>query len=127
MSAVLVGAIFGSAVGGKLGDALGRKKVILTISTIFAIAAILTAFAPNVWVFVALRIIVGFALGMDAVVAPVYISEMAPHDKRGGLVTVNQFLLTCGIAVAYWIGKPFTFWLYGAFAGFLFQKRRVNV
>lgn len=107
VSAILVGAVFGSAIAGKLSDALGRKLVILSVCVIFAIGAILTAFSPNVWVFVAFRIIVGFALGMDAVVAPVYISEIAPRNLRGGLVTLNQFLLTVGIAVAYWIDLAF--------------------
>ena len=107
VSAVLLGAIFGSAIAGKLSDAFGRKIIILTVAAIFAVFAILTALSPNVWVFVVFRIIVGFALGMDAVVAPVYISEISPHKLRGGLVTLNQFLLTIGIAVAYWIDLAF--------------------
>jgi sugar porter (SP) family MFS transporter len=107
VSAVLVGAALGAAFGGKLGDSIGRKKVILTISAIFCAGALITAFSPNIWFFIVLRIIVGLALGMDSVMAPVYIAEMAPHDKRGGLVTLNQFMVTLGIAIAYWVDFAF--------------------
>ena len=52
VSAVLLGAIFGSAIAGKLSDAFGRKIIILTVSAIFAVGAILTALSPSLWVFV---------------------------------------------------------------------------
>ncbi len=107
VSAVLIGAIFGAAFGGWLGDKFGRKIIIMTVAAIFAVGAIVTAFSPTIWFFIVVRIIVGLALGMDSVMAPVYISEMAPYDKRGGLVTVNQFMVTTGIAVSYWIGLAY--------------------
>ncbi|HJT59905.1 MAG TPA: sugar porter family MFS transporter, partial [Ktedonobacteraceae bacterium] len=107
VSAVLIGAIFGAAFGGWLGDKFGRKIIIMVVAAIFAAGAIVTSISPNIWFFIVVRIIVGLALGMDSVMAPVYISEMAPYDKRGGLVTVNQFMVTAGIAIAYWIGLAY--------------------
>jgi sugar porter (SP) family MFS transporter len=107
VSAVLIGAILGAAFGGWLGDKFGRKKVILIVAVIFAIGAIITSFSPTIWFFIGARIIVGLALGTDSVIAPVYISEMAPPEKRGALVTVNQFMVTFGISIAYWIGLAY--------------------
>jgi SP family galactose:H+ symporter-like MFS transporter len=107
VSAVLVGAIVGAAVSGWISDRVGRKIVILVMAAIFAAGAIVTALSPNIWFFIILRIIVGFALGADSVLAPVYISEIAPHSQRGALVTANQLLLTLGISVAYWVDLAF--------------------
>ena len=107
VSAVLVGAILGAAICGKLSDAIGRKLTILSMAVIFTVGAILTAFSPSIWVFVAFRIIVGIGIGMASVVTPIYISEMAPSDKRGGMVTLNQLAVTVGIAVAYWVDLAF--------------------
>lgn len=107
VSAVLIGAIIGAACGGWLADRFGRKIIIIIVAAVFAVGAIVTAFSPTITFFIGVRIIVGLALGTDSVIAPVYISEIAPREKRGGLVTVNQFMVTAGIAIAYWIGLAY--------------------
>lgn len=109
VSAVLIGAVLGAAVGGWLSDRIGRKLVVLIIAVIFAAGAIVTALSPTIWFFIALRIVVGLALGTVSVLAPVYISETAPHEQRGALVTVNLVFLTTGIAVAYWVALAFAY------------------
>jgi SP family galactose:H+ symporter-like MFS transporter len=107
VSAVLIGAVIGAIVGGRLGDILGRKLMILIIAVIFTAGALVTAISPTIWFFIALRIFVGLALGAVSVLSPIYISEMAPPRLRGALVTVNQFLLTIGIVVAYAVDLAF--------------------
>jgi SP family galactose:H+ symporter-like MFS transporter len=107
VSAVLIGAVIGAIIGGRLGDILGRKLMILIIAVIFTAGAIVTALSPSIWFFIALRIIVGIALGAVSVLSPIYISEMAPPRLRGALVTVNQFLLTIGIVSAYAVDLAF--------------------
>ena len=82
VSAVLVGAIVGAIVAGRLNDALGRKKTLLLLAVIFTV-------------------------GAAASVVPVYISEIAPARLRGRLVTLNQLAITVGIAVSYWVDLAF--------------------
>jgi MFS transporter, SP family, galactose:H+ symporter len=103
VSAILIGAIVGAAVGGKLSDAIGRKLTTIVVAIIFAAGVILTALAPNLVFFIAFRMLVGLSLGIAALVVPVYISEIAPPAKRGSLVTFNQFAIAGGVPIAYWI------------------------
>jgi SP family galactose:H+ symporter-like MFS transporter len=101
VSAVLVGAVVGAAIGGRLADRLGRRKLLIVTATIFALAAIGTAIAPTVaWLLIG-RIIVGWAIGVASFTAPLYISEVAPVNVRGRLVSFNQVALTAGIVISY--------------------------
>lgn len=107
VSAVLVGAIIGALVAGRLNDVLGRKRTLLLLAVVFTIGALLTAISPNLPFFIVCRIIVGFGIGAAASVVPVYISEMAPARLRGSLVTFNQLAITIGIAISYWVDLVF--------------------
>lgn len=108
VSAILIGAIIGAAFGGKLSDAIGRKKTLIVMGIIFAVGALLTSVMPNLTLFILCRILVGIAVGCASFVAPMYIAEMAPPKMRGGLVTFNQLAVTVGIAVSYWIDLALT-------------------
>src|SRR5207302_1842960 len=46
-------------------------------------------------------------IGAAASVVPVYISEVAPANLRGRLVTFNQIAITFGIALSYWVDLAF--------------------
>jgi len=100
VSAVLVGAVIGAAVGGRMADRFGRRRTIIVVAVIFAIGALETAFAPNVELLVAGRIVVGLAIGVASLAGPLYISEVSPVQQRGSLVSWNQLALTSGIVVA---------------------------
>src|SRR5947209_11730591 len=107
VSSVLVGAMIGSLLAGRLNDAIGRKKTLLLLAVIFTIGALLTALSPNLVFFLICRVIVGLGIGAAASVVPVYISEIAPSRLRGTLVTFNQLAVTLGIAVSYWVDLAF--------------------
>lgn len=100
-ASVLVGAILGAAVSGKITDILGRKKVIIATAVIFALGAIGTGAAPSVELLVTGRIVVGFAIGIASFSVPLYISEISPVRRRGALVSMNQLMITIGILVSY--------------------------
>ncbi len=101
VSAVLLGAVIGAALGGDLADHLGRRKVIILAAVIFALSAIGTASVPAVSWLILGRILVGIAIGMASITAPLYISEVAPAKVRGSLVSLNQLAITIGIVVSY--------------------------
>jgi MFS transporter, SP family, galactose:H+ symporter len=107
VSSVLVGAIIGSLLAGRLNDAIGRKKTLLLLAVIFTLGALFTAFSPNLAFFLVCRVIVGLGIGAAASVVPAYISEIAPSGLRGTLVTFNQLAVTLGIAVSYWVDLAF--------------------
>jgi sugar porter (SP) family MFS transporter len=107
VSAVPIGAVFGAAISGRLSDGWGRREAIMFASVIFALGALGSAFAPDTAVLVVARVIVGVAIGVASAAAPVYISEVAPPEKRGQLVTFFQLAVTIGIVVAYLVGLAF--------------------
>lgn len=81
-------------------DIFGRKKVLLVLSLLYVVTAIWSALAHNFETLVIARAIGGFAFGSLGL-APIYISEIAPPEKRGQLVSFNQFNIVVGFAVAY--------------------------
>lgn len=100
-TAVLIGAVLGAALSGKITDILGRKKVILATAVIFAVGAILTGAAPTLNTLVIGRMTVGVAIGIASFSVPLYISEISPTKNRGALVSLNQLMITIGILVSY--------------------------
>lgn len=101
VSAVLLGAFLGALLSGRLADYFGRRRMIITVAFIFAIGALATAFAPEVYSLIAGRIIVGLAIGVSSYNAPLYIAEISPPKIRGALVSFNQLAITFGIVVSY--------------------------
>jgi SP family galactose:H+ symporter-like MFS transporter len=101
ISIVLIGAIAGSSCAGTIADRVGRRATLLAAGIIFAVGALISAFAPAIEVLFAGRLIVGVAIGLCSVVAPLYISEMAPAEVRGSLVSLYQFAITIGILGAF--------------------------
>ncbi|OOQ59428.1 sugar porter family MFS transporter [Mucilaginibacter pedocola] len=98
---VLIGAVLGAVTSGKLSDAIGRKRMIIVNAVIFTVGAFGCAYAPNVAVLIVMRIIIGIAIGITSYVVPMYISEISPTRARGGMVTLNQLMITIGILVSY--------------------------
>lgn len=98
---VLVGAIIGAIVSGKLSDYLGRKKMIIINAFIFSIGAIGCTYTSSVNMLIVMRILIGFAIGITSFVVPMYIAEVSPSRRRGALVTLNQLMITIGILVSY--------------------------
>jgi sugar porter (SP) family MFS transporter len=101
VSAVLLGAVAGAAFGGKLADALGRRKLLIQVAILFMIGAIGTALAPSPTLLAIGRVVVGVAIGIASFTAPLYISEVSPPAIRGKLVSLNQLMITLGIVVSY--------------------------
>lgn len=107
VSSVLLGSLVGAAAGGMLADRLGRRRLSIATAVIFGFGAIGAAMAHGTaWLIVA-RVIAGAAIGVASFVSPLYISEIAPVDIRGKLVSINQVALTCGIVISYLIDYAF--------------------
>lgn len=108
ISIVLIGAIVGSGFAGAIADRFGRRVTLLWAGVIFAAGSMLSAFAPSIAPLLAGRLIIGLAIGLCSVVAPLYISEVAPAETRGGLVSLYQFAITVGILAAFLIDYAFS-------------------
>ena len=100
-SAGLIGAILGALFCGKITDRLGRKKIILAAAVIFAVGALWSGFAPDVYNLIIARLFLGVAIGVSSFAVPLYIAEIAPAKLRGQLVTMFQLMITIGVLVSY--------------------------
>ena len=98
---VLFGAVVGALFSGRLADRLGRKKMIIVNAVIFAVGAIGCGYAPSVGTLIAMRVLVGIAIGITSYVVPMYIAEISPVAHRGMLVTLNQLMITIGLLSSY--------------------------
>jgi MFS transporter, SP family, arabinose:H+ symporter len=101
MSAALWGTVLGALLGGWPTDRFGRKSTLLVIGLIYLVSAIWSALASDVYSFFVARFLGGLGVGVSTIVAPLYITEIAPAELRGRLTGMFQFNIVFGIVVAF--------------------------
>src|SRR5277367_5483970 len=101
MASALYGTVVGSLLGGWPADRFGRKATLLWIGVLYFVGAVGSGLAPNVATFIVARVIGGLGIGISTVVAPMYISEIAPAKYRGRLAGMFQFNIVFGILIAF--------------------------
>jgi sugar porter (SP) family MFS transporter len=101
MGAALYGTVLGSLLGSWPADRFGRRPTLLAVGALFLVSALASALAPNVTLFILARFIGGVGIGISTVAAPLYISEIAPPDRRGRLAAMFQFNIVLGIVIAF--------------------------
>lgn len=103
MAMALYGTVFGAGFGSVPANKFGRKKTLIVIGIVFLVSALGSAFANDVYTFMAFRFLGGLSVGASSVVAPVYISEIAPPKHRGKMGIAFQINVVSGILLAYLI------------------------
>ncbi|NNC94786.1 MAG: sugar porter family MFS transporter [Chitinophagales bacterium] len=101
VSCLTLTATLAMMLAGPLSDRIGRKKVLTFAAILYAISAILSAFAPSFWLLIAARMIGGLGVGASLILAPMYIAEISPPNLRGRMVSFNQLNIVVGISVAF--------------------------
>jgi SP family sugar porter-like MFS transporter len=99
-SSALVGCMLGAILCIILSDRLGRKRLLIFSGFLFSLSAVGTALADSFWWFNLYRIAGGIAMGIALNLSPLYIAEIAPPEKRGMFVTINQLLIMIGVLLA---------------------------
>lgn len=107
VGSVLIGAITGSFGSGRLTDRYGRRGIMLAIAALFIFGTFIAALAAEIQMILIGRFFIGMAIGIGSYAAPLYIAEAAPYEKRGGLITLNQLMITVGIFLSYCINYLF--------------------
>ena len=102
-SAAIWGCLFGAMFAGYFSDKYGRKKILIMTAVLFAVSAIGSAIPSNLTQFVIARFIGGVGVGAASMLAPLYISEIAPANIRGTLVTMYQLAIVIGINLIYFV------------------------
>jgi SP family arabinose:H+ symporter-like MFS transporter len=100
MSSALIGCLIGALSSGALSNRFGRRRLLTLAALAFAVSSIGVGLAQQLLVFVARRILGGYAIGLASGVSPVYIAEISPAQLRGHLVSLNQLAVVVGILLA---------------------------
>ncbi len=101
VASMLLGCAAGAFYAGMLADKLGRKPMMLAAGVLFLVSAWGSGIAGSVPEFVIYRLIGGLAVGAASVLAPAYISEVAPAPIRGRLASLQQMAIVLGILSAF--------------------------
>ena len=112
LSAALVGVLFGSAIAGSLGDAIGRRRTLIAMVAVCAVFMVLTAFAETVNELFVYRFLTGFGAGGSIPVAIALTAEYMPERRRNTFVTLMYAGAPLGTTVGGFVG-PTVIELYG--------------
>jgi len=126
-AAMPAGSWLGALVSGFISDKLGRKKAIM-IGSVFWCVLLVTPWplphkltlqrwigstiicaSQNIGMLIVGRVINGFCVGICSAQVPVYITELAPPSKRGRLVGAQQWAITWGIMIMFYISYGCSF------------------
>ena len=115
ISSALIGCIIGGFIGGYMSKTFGRKRSLIFAAILFFISALGSAMPEMLvrpigeadhtfcTIFIIYRIIGGIGVGLASMISPMYISEIAPAEDRGKLVSLNQFAIIFGMLIVYFV------------------------
>lgn len=103
------GSWISSLFSGYISDTIGRKKAIMTGSVIWVVGCIIVCAAQNITMLIVGRVVNGICVGICSAQVPVYISEVALPSKRGRLVGMQQWAITWGIMIMFYISYGCSF------------------
>ncbi|GAB1316176.1 high affinity glucose transporter [Madurella fahalii] len=97
------GSLVGSLVSSFIADRYSRKVALQFSCVLWIIGSILMAAAQNIPMLCIGRVICGLCVGIASSVVPIYQSEIAPKEIRGRVVSLQQWAITWGILIQYFI------------------------
>ncbi|MEP3274889.1 MAG: sugar porter family MFS transporter [Stappiaceae bacterium] len=100
-AAVPLGAAGGALVGALMSDRYGRRLLLIGSAVLFVFGSVLSSVSFNIGMLTGARLIIGAAIGCSTLVAPQYLSELAPADVRGRVVATFQLMINIGILCSY--------------------------
>ena len=129
VASVLLGCAGGAFGAGALANMIGRRPTMLFNAVLFLVSAFATGAAGSAHAFITWRIVGGLAIGGASVLAPMYISEVAPAHLRGRLASLQQMAIVLGLFGAFlsndllakaahgaggrlWFGEPAWRWMF---------------
>jgi len=101
VGSILIGCAIGAFAAGRMADRFGRRNVMLIAAVLFILSALGTGGATSAGMFVFARLIGGLGVGAASVLAPLYVSEVAPAAIRGRLSSVQQVMIIAGLTGAF--------------------------
>ncbi len=114
VASMLLGCAVGALFAGTLADRFGRRPVMVITAVVFLVSALGSGWARDSAEFVFYRVVGGLAVGAASVIAPMYISEVAPAAWRGRLSSLQQLAIVVGLFVVFLSNYALAQWAGGA-------------
>ncbi|HVC29913.1 MAG TPA: sugar porter family MFS transporter [Steroidobacteraceae bacterium] len=115
ISIALLGCALGAGIAGPISTRHGRRAGLLMAGVLFLVSSLGAGYpeffwslfgavgANALWPFLFYRVLGGMAIGMASMLAPMYIAEVAPPERRGALVSFQQIAIVLGINLVYFV------------------------
>ncbi|KAI1777020.1 high-affinity glucose transporter [Hypoxylon cercidicola] len=97
------GSFVGSLASSFIADSLSRRVALQIACVLWIIGSVIQCAAQNVAMLCAGRVIAGLCVGIASTIVPIYQSEIAPSEIRGRVVSLQQWAITWGILIQYFI------------------------
>ncbi|MCJ1473771.1 MFS sugar transporter [Lambiella insularis] len=108
------GSLFGALASSFIADRFSRKTAIQFAALIWIVGSIFQTASNGIEMLVVGRVISGFGVGIESAIVPVYQAEVAPPEIRGRVVSLQQWAITWGILIQYFIQYGASFYGGGA-------------
>src|SRR5208337_5026448 len=103
-SAFMIGYFATAPIFGYLGDRWPRKGLIAFGVTFWSLGTILSGFSNGFWTLLACRVLVGLGEASYAVLAPAWLSDSFPAERRNNAMTIFYVAIPIGSALGYIVG-----------------------
>ncbi|KAF8854406.1 sugar transporter [Acephala macrosclerotiorum] len=108
-SALAAGSVVGSLMAGPISDKWGRRDSIFFACFWWLIGTAVQVSCKNFGQLIAGRILNGVCVGITSSQLPVYLAEIAKHDKRGSIIVIQQLAIEWGIFIMFFTGYRCSF------------------
>ncbi|GES66182.1 MFS monosaccharide transporter [Aspergillus terreus] len=116
--AVVAVYIAGEAVGAltqtAVADKLGRLRFMALMCVVVTIGTVIQTASVNIGMFLAGRVLAGFAVGGMVATVPIYLSEISDPRYRGLIGGISGCGISFGTMMSNWVGYACSFAPYGA-------------
>ncbi|KAF4626403.1 hypothetical protein G7Y89_g11757 [Cudoniella acicularis] len=109
----IAGEAFGAITQIAVGDKLGRLRIMQIMCVIVTIATIIQTAAVNYGMYLAGRVLAGYAVGALVGTVPVYLSEISSPQHRGLIGGISGCGISLGTMMSNWVGYACGFAPYG--------------
>lgn len=108
VGAAFAGEMLGSLLLAPLADRFGRRTLFRINLVTYSVLSLATAFAPDLPVFLVLRVLTGVGLGAELTLLDTYLSELLPALRRGRYIAWSYTLGLTAVPVVGVLSKLVT-------------------
>ncbi len=89
---------------GRLGDLMGRRRLLLAGIALFTAASLLCAVAPSLWLLVAARAVQGLGAAVMMALTMAFVGETVPKERTGSAMGLLGMMSAIGTALGPTLG-----------------------